>query len=68
MMRLDIGDLSREIAEYVPIPFVKQFETPCLQCADSFDAGLPATTVAHELRASGAANLSVNRPRSLTQA
>jgi hypothetical protein len=68
MMRLDIGDLSREITEYVPIPLVKQFETQRLQCVASFDAGLPATTVAHELRASDAANLSVNRPRPLTQA
>jgi hypothetical protein len=40
-MWFDIGDFSREIAACVPIALVKQFETLPLQCAASFDAGLP---------------------------
>jgi hypothetical protein len=57
-MRFDIGDFSRETAPCGPIPLVKQFKMLSLQCAASFDAGLPATTAADELPVSGAANSS----------
>jgi len=42
-IRFDIGDLSREIAAYVPIVLVKQFETRRCQCAACFDADALAT-------------------------
>ena len=56
-MRFDIGDLSREIAAYVPIALVKQFGTRRLQCAACFDAGMFTTVVANRLPISGADEL-----------
>ncbi|WP_176722063.1 hypothetical protein [Bradyrhizobium sp. LMTR 3] len=47
--RFDIGDLSREIAAYVPIGLVKQFGTQCMQCAACFNMRLSATTAADAL-------------------
>ena len=63
MMWFDIGHLSREIAAYVPITLVKQFETPRLQCAACFDAGVIATTAANELPVSGAVDPHFHRLR-----
>jgi hypothetical protein len=48
-MRFDIGDLSREIAAYVPIALVKQFGTRHLQCTACFDAGVSTATAANRL-------------------
>jgi len=67
MMRLDIGDLSREIAAYVPVALVKQFGTRRLQCAVCFDAGVLATTATHELPVSNAVDLYFYRFRLLTR-
>ena len=66
-MRFDIGDLSREIATYVPIALVKQFGTRRLQCAACFGAGVLATTAAYELPVSGAVDPHFYRLRPLTQ-
>jgi hypothetical protein len=49
MMRFDIGELSREIAAYIPIALVKQFGTRHLQCAACFDAGASTTVAANRL-------------------
>ncbi|MBR1273842.1 hypothetical protein [Bradyrhizobium sp. AUGA SZCCT0283] len=48
MMPFDIGDLSREIAAYIPIALVKQFGTRRLQCKARFDAGVSTTTAASD--------------------
>ncbi|WP_247510855.1 hypothetical protein [Bradyrhizobium sp. 157] len=45
----DIGDLSREIAAYVPIALVKQFGTRCMQCAACSHADIFAATAANGL-------------------
>jgi len=63
MMRFDIGHLSREIAAYVPIALVKQFETRRLQCAACFDAHIARQEYSPRLPASGAIDLSFHRLR-----
>jgi hypothetical protein len=67
-MRFDIGDLSREIAAYVPIALVKQFGTRRLQCAACFDAGASTATAANRLPVSRAVDLNFYRFRPLTRA
>jgi len=67
MMQHDIGDLSREIAAYVPIALVKQFGTRHLQCAACFDAQALAASPPTRLPTSDAADLYFDRLRPLTQ-
>ena len=66
-MQFDIGDLSREIATYVPIALVKQFGTRRLQCAACFDAERLAKAVANGLPISGAVGLCFYRIAPLTR-
>ncbi|WOH49385.1 hypothetical protein [Bradyrhizobium sp. sBnM-33] len=62
----DIGDLSREIAAYVPIALVKQFRTQNLQCAACSHAGISAATAAKGLPVLDAAVLRFYRASLLT--
>jgi hypothetical protein len=65
-MRFDIGDLSREIAAYVPIALVKQFGTRRWQCATCFDADLSMMDAAHRLPVKHAVAPYHHRFRALT--